>query len=279
MTFVRRYSDDSTVTMREIVVGGWAYVKYQDQAWQLVPQDSAHPRPESFRTALMTADCAESEPGSLQMLGDDAIAIAEALGMVDPGTTGISAEATLMLRPDGNLHRLELDFDSDVGRWAIAYAFDAAPKVDPISAPQDVVAMWQQPGAYVLLYPQDWRVESIGNEPDIFDAFTSTEGHVVVWCVPAVPSLVDWIADGAAGWVDWWGAQPTKHSTETYGSNDWQIAQWPSATFRGEKGGAIVASSFNDGLACDVAAFDPEGGDDAFFDDVRLMLRSFTFIN
>lgn len=277
LTLITTFADKAT-TVRQIVVGGSSYVRYEDQTWQLVPQDAAHPRPASFRTALMTVGCSEPKPGTLVMTEDDALTIAEALGMVDPGTTDVGAEATMKLRPDGNPDRLRLGFDSDAGRWDVEYAFDTSAKVDPITAPEGAVALWRQ-SAFLLLYPVDWEVNSSGQAPEIFDLFGSPNGVVTVLCTPARLSLKDWTADGVRHYTELWGAKPTDSWTDTYGSNTWNVTDWATATTEGIPGTAMVAATVRDGFGCDVTVFAFSSGDrETLLAQFGHVLATFTFL-
>lgn len=279
MSMVRTFGGEPT-GVRQVVVGGWSYVRFKDQAWQLVPQDEAHPRPASLRSALMTVGCTEPEPGTLVMTGDDAVTVVQALGMVDPGTTDIGARATMTLRQDGNPDRLRIGYDSAVGRWDVTYAFDASATVEPLTVPADPVAVWEQSDAFQFLYPVNWQVNSIGEAPEILDLFASPNGVVMVWCEPTRLSFKGWVADGIRHYTEYWAAKPTDSWVDTIGTNAWSFADWEKATFEGEHGTAMVAATVNDGLGCDVTVFVFASRDrETLLQAFGRVLASFTFLN
>ncbi|HEU4921416.1 MAG TPA: hypothetical protein VFT20_16895, partial [Candidatus Limnocylindrales bacterium] len=277
LALVRTFGGEST-RVRQVVVGGRSYVKYRDQAWQLVPQDETHPRPASLRSALMTVGCSSPQPGTLAMTGDDAVTVAEALGMVDPGTTGVDAEATITLRQDGNPDRLRLAFDSAIGRWDVAYAFETSATVDPIAPPAGAVAVWQQ-SLFLLLYPLDWEVQAIGQAPEIYDIFSSADGVATVWCEPTRMSPTEWTADGVRAYSEEWGAKPTEWWSVTYGANTWNVSDWAEATVAGDTGTSLVAATVHGGFGCDVTVFVVSSGDrERLLGAFGHMLASFTFL-
>jgi hypothetical protein len=279
LALVTTFGAEATL-IREVVVGGSSYVRYKDQAWQLVPQDAAHPRPASLRSALMTVRCTEPEPGTLSITGEDAVTLAEALGMVDPGSADVGAEATMTLRPDGNPDQLRLRFDSDAGRWDLAYAFDKSASVTPIAAPDGVVAMWEQRAVFRLLYPVDWNVNPIGKAPKILDSFVSMDGIVDVWCEPTNLSLKEWTVDGVRAYSGRWGAKPTDNRSVRYGSKSWNVTEWDKATLQGDRGTAMAAATVHGGLGCDVTVFVFSWGDrEKLLGQFDRVVASFTFLN
>jgi hypothetical protein len=266
-------------TVRQVVAGGSSYVKFEDQTWQLVPQDASHPRPSSFRTALMTVGCSESPAGTLVIREDGADAIARALGMADPGSAEIGAEATMTLRPDGNPHRLRLGLDGVAGRWDVEYAFDSSATVEPITAPAGAVSLWHS-DVFLLLYPVDWEVHSIGKAPEILDLFSSANGVVTVWCEPTKFSLAAWTADGVRAYSEDWSARPTGSWTGEYGANTWSVTDWAEATAYGDPGTAMAAATVHGGMGCDVTVFVPSFGDrEALLGEFGRLLVSFNFLN
>jgi hypothetical protein len=242
-------------TTEQLVVGGENYLRAPGGTWRHdLPENGFVPVP-TLRRALASASFTEPQPGRLETTGDDAVAVAYALGMSDPSVRCENAVVTLALDARGSPATMHLGFDGILGRYEIDYTFDSEPEVAAFAAPGDAVALAVESGKFTLLYPDGWTHRSLGEGSDVFDVFQPPDSSEVlfVYCVDSEASLKRWTALGRADYSEQWAATPTHTESGTFGDVTWNLSEWAKATIDGTKSSAMVAASVHNGLACDIA--------------------------